>query len=233
MIIKKIFEGIFDEKIHSDFLKFGRGEYKNKYLIEGKRQAKKWAIKAGAEYVNFLVRRCLEKVDGLVEIKGVIVSTLDLRDEINFEIKKVSNFQGVRKHLIDSEIESSQILSLIDKYPKVFFALSFKGDGFVLKIKPKSPKSEKKGKEDGEPVVDFCSLKTEDKTLVDELFFDVNDFQEVFISHTINITEIIYPKNVENLKPAEIRGLAKKKGVITRRVNVGGAEKTSEAEFLI
>ena len=233
MIIKKIFEGIFDEKIHSDFLKFGRGEYKNKYLIEGKRQAKKWAIKAGAEYVNFLVRRCLEKVDGLVEIKGVIVSTLDLRDEINFEIKKVSNFQGVRKHLIDSEIESSQILSLIDKYPKVFFALSFKGDGFVLKIKPKSPNSEKKGKEDGEPVVDFCSLKTEDKTLVDELFFDVNDFQEVFISHTINITEIIYPKNVENLKPAEIRGLAKKKGVITRRVNVGGAEKTSEAEFLI
>ena len=31
-------------------------------------------------------------------MKGVIVSTLDLRDEISFEIKKVSNFQGV--HLI-------------------------------------------------------------------------------------------------------------------------------------
>ena len=38
MTIKKIFEGVFDEGVHSDFLKFGRGEYKNKFLLEGKRQ---------------------------------------------------------------------------------------------------------------------------------------------------------------------------------------------------
>ncbi len=231
--MKKIFEGVFDEEVHTNFLKFGRGDHKNKYLIEGKRQAKKWAIKAGAEYANFLVRRCLEKINGSVNIKGVIVSTSDLRNEIDFEIKKVSNFQGVRKHIIDTEIKSSQILDLMVKYPRVFFALSFKGDGFVLKIKPKGPKTEKKGKDGEAPVVDFCSLKTENKEIIKELFFSVGDFQEVYINHTINITDIIYPTNVENLKPTEIRELAKKKGILIRNVNADGIEKTSEAEFVV
>ncbi|MCK5449851.1 hypothetical protein KAI32_03220 [Candidatus Pacearchaeota archaeon] len=233
MVMKKIFDSVFDEEVHSDFLKFGRGEYKNKYLIDGKKQAKKWAIKTGAEYANFLVRKCLEKIDGSVDIKGVIISTSDLRDEINFEIKKVSNFQGVRKHVIESNVESSQILDLMEKYPRVFFALSFSGDNFVLKIKPKGPKSEKKGKDDEGPVVDFCSLKTENQEIIDELFFGVGDFKEVFVSHTINVTDIVYPANVESLKPAEIREIAKRKGIVIRNVNADGIEKTSEAEFVV
>lgn len=231
--MKKIFDSIFDEEVHSDFLKFGRGEYKNKYLIEGKKQAKKWAIKTGSEYANFLVRKCLEKIDGSVDIKGVIISTSDLRDEINFEVKKVSNFQGVRKHVIESNIESSQILNLMEKYPRVFFALSFSGDDFVLKVKPKGPKSEKKGKDDECPVTDFCSLKTENSEIVNELFFDVGDFREVFVNHTINVTDIVYPANIESLKPAEIRELAKRKGTIIRNINADGIKKTSEAEFVV
>ena len=39
MVVKKIFEGNFDEEVHNDFLKFGRGEYNNRYLLEGKKQA--------------------------------------------------------------------------------------------------------------------------------------------------------------------------------------------------
>ena len=62
MVVKKIFDGVFDEEVHLSFLKFGRGEYKNKFLLEGKKQKSKWAIKTGAEFANFLVRKCLEKV---------------------------------------------------------------------------------------------------------------------------------------------------------------------------
>jgi hypothetical protein len=233
VVIKKIFDRNFDDEVHGAFLKFGRGEYKNKYLIEGKRQAKRWAVKAGAEYVNFLVRRCLEVADGTIEIKGVIVSTLDLRNEIGFDIKKVSNFQGVRKHVIDVEVESSEILELMDKFPKVFFALSFKGEGFVLKIKPKAPTSGKPGKEkEGGPVADFCSLKISDKSLIDELFFGVGDFSEVKVKHTISVSDIVYPADMDSLKPSEVRELAKRKGRIIRTVNKDGAEKISEAEFV-
>jgi len=233
MVMKKIFDGVFDEEVHANFLKFGRGEYKNKYLLEGKKQVKKWAVKAGAEYANLLVRKCLEKVGRPVEVKGVIVSTLDLRDEINFEVSKVKNFQGVRKHVIDCEVEPAQIFELMNKYPKAFFALSFKGDDFVLKIKPKAPSDGKKSKKEGEGIVaDFCSLKTEDQTLLAYLFFGIGKFQEVRINHTINVTDIVYPSNMDELKPTEVREMAKRKGVVVRNATVDGKEQVSEAEFV-
>lgn len=231
--IKKIFEGGVDDYVHSDFLKFGRGEYRNKYLLEGKRQAKNWSIKGGAEFVNFLVKKCLEKVNGPVKITGIIVSTMDLRDEIGFEIKKTSNFQGIRKNVIDVEVEPAQVLELMEKYPRVFFALTFKGDGFVLRIKAKAPTSGKPGKDrEGGPIADFCSLKTGDGGIIDDLFFGVGNFSEVRINHTIVIDDIIYPVNIGDLKPAEIREQAKRKGRIIRNVSVDGVEKISEAEFV-
>jgi|APSaa5957512576_1039674.scaffolds.fasta_scaffold00047_25 hypothetical protein len=233
MIIKKIFDGDFDEGVHVAFLKFGRGVYRNKYLIEGKRQAKNWAVKTGAEYANFLVRRCLERVGGSVKVTGVIVSTLDLRDEIKFELKKVGNFQGVRKHVVDCEIEGEEIFALMDKYPKAFFALSFKGDDFVLKIKPKAPASGKPGKEKGDgPKADFCTLKTLDEGILKELFFDIVKFENVRIAHEIDVTDIVYPADIESLKPAEIREMAKRKGVLKRVVDVDGDMRESSAEFV-
>jgi len=233
MIIKNIFNEVIDNEVHVAFLKFGRGNYKNKYLIEGKRQAKNWAVKTGAEYVNFLVKKCLESVGSSVKATGVIVSTLDLRDEIGFNLKKVSNFQGVRKHVVDCEVEGEEIFRLMDKYPKAFFALSFKGDGFVLKIKPKAPASGKPGKEKGAgPVADFCTLKTSDQKILNELFFDISKFEKVRISHEIDITDIVYPANMESLKPAEIRELAKRKGILRRIVDVDGDTRKSSVEFV-
>ncbi len=232
MIIKNIFDGNFDSEVHVAFLKFGKGTYKGKYLLEGKKQAKNWSAKTGAEYANFLVRRCLESVGDEVKATGVIVSTLDLRDEINFELKKVSNFQGARKHVVDGEIKRSDIFALMDKYPKAFFALSFKGDDFALKIKPKAPADGKKGKDDEGPVADFCTLKTENKKMIDELFFGIDKFEKVRVTHEIDVTDIIYPDNMESLKPAEIREMAKRKGILKRVAVVDGEESVSQAEFV-
>ncbi|MFH1451657.1 MAG: hypothetical protein ABIF88_00600 [archaeon] len=233
MTIKKIFSGIYDDEVHSDFLKFGRGEYKDRYLLEGKRQANKWAIKTGPEYVNYLVRKCLEKISGEVSVGGIIVSTTDLRNEFNFEIVKAGNFQGIRKFQIDTIINPSEILALMEKYPRAFYALSFKGEDFVLKVKAKAPKSAKPGKENEDgPKAEFCSLKTNDKELVDELFFDFHDFKEIKINHSIKVEDIVYPDNIDRLKPTEIREQSKRKGVVIRQVTVDGVEKVSESEFV-
>lgn len=231
-VIKKIFDGVSDDEVHAAFLKFGRGEYKNKYLLEGKRQSDKWAIKAGAEYVNFLVRRCLAKIDGRVVINGVIISTLDLGEEIEFDVVKVSNFQGIRKNVINTEVDASEILGLMDKFPRAFFALSFSGDDFVLKIKAKVPTSGKPGNGDEKPIVNFCSLKTKDKNIVDELFFGVGNFVEVKVDYTISITDIVYPDNVAELNPTEVRELSKRKGAVVRDVNVDGRSETKRVEFV-
>ena len=92
MTIKKVFDGAVDEHVHADFLKFGRGAYHDKFLLEGKKQPKKWGIKTGPEYVNFLVSKFLKKVDGEIALKAIIVSTFQLTDEVNFEIVKAGNF---------------------------------------------------------------------------------------------------------------------------------------------
>jgi len=232
-VIKKIFDREFDSFVHSDFLKFGRGEYKDKYLLEGKKQSNKWAIKTGPDFANILVNRFLKKFDGSVEVKGVVISTVDIRDEIPFDIVKVSNFQGIRKIQIGTSVDSGDVIELMNKYPRFFYALSFKGNNFDLKIKAKAPKSAKPGKssEDG-PKADFCTLKTNDKSFVEELFFDCIGFNEVKVNHTILISDIIYPKDITDMKPAEVRENSKRKGKVIRKVNCDGKEETREAEFV-
>lgn len=233
MIIKKVFDGNFDEEVHFGFLKFGRGDYEDRFLLDGKKQKDKWSIKADSEFANYLVQKCLEEVDGEVEIKGIIVSTLDLEDEIDFEIKKKSNFQGIRKLQIDTSIDKQKILDLMEKYPRVFFALSFNTPESQLKIKPKAPKSGKpKTKGDEKPKAGFCSIKTTNNQIVKDLFFDYPDFKEISVNHIIKINDIVYPTDMDSLKPAEIREQSKRKGIIIRNVEIDGRQESNKAEFV-
>ncbi len=231
MIMKKIFSGEIDNEVHGDFLKFGRGDFKDRYLIEVKVQNSRLNIKTSAEFGNFFVKKCLP--EGVVNIKGVIISTFDLSNEVDFEIKKVSNFQGIRKTEIEGEIEGKKILDLINRFPRCFFALSFRTPECELKIKPKAPKSAKPGKaSESGPKADFCSLKTSDKSIIDDLLFDIKqDFKEVKVNHTIRVDDIIYPKDVAGMKPEEIREKSKRKGVVVRKVMIDGREMIGEAGF--
>jgi len=45
------------------------------------------------------------------------------------------------------------------------------------------------------------------------------------------VTDIVYPSNMDELKPVEVRELAKRKGVVVRNALVDGVEKISEANF--
>jgi hypothetical protein len=233
MIIKKIFDKEFDEEVHSHFVKFSRGEFKNKYLVDGKKQATKWAIKTGPEYVNYFVKSGLSSIQGEIAVKGIIISTLDLSSEIKFDIEKVSNFQGVKKNIINTTINPQDVIELIDKYPKVFFALSFKTADTDIKIKAKPPKSGKPGKGDEEVKADFCTIKTNNSEVIRDLFFDVGlNWKIVSINHTLDVNGIVYPGDMTGLKPAEIREQSKRKGIIKRRIIADGQEKTTEAEFV-
>ncbi|MFA4960557.1 MAG: hypothetical protein WC548_02730 [Candidatus Pacearchaeota archaeon] len=233
MVIKKIFEKDFDEEVHNDFLKFGRGEYQNRYLLEGKKQASKWMIKAGPEFVNYLVRKCMDKAEEKTHMKGIIVTTGNLDGEIDFEIKKKSNFQGIKKLEIETEVEVEKLKNLMNKFPRVFYALTFSGNDFDLKIKAKAPKSGKPGKENEDgPKADFCTLKTNDEKIVRELFFDYPEFKEISINHTIFVEDIVYPKDFTKMKPEEVREQSKRKGRIVRQIFVDGKEEKRETEFV-
>jgi len=229
-VLNRIFSGKNDEEIHRDFVKFSKGVFDNRYLVEGKKQKDKWAIKTSAEFGNFFVRAGLERAPEELEVKGVIVSTMALKDEVSFEIEKVKQFQGVKQIVVNTVVKTQEILDLMDKYPKAFFGLSFKIDGFELKVKAKSPKSGKPSKKDEEgPKADFCSLKTNDKRIIEDLFFGIGDFKEVKIRHVIEINEIELPSGEED--PVKIRENAVRKGKIRRIIRVDEREEEKEVDF--
>ena len=93
--INKIFSGQIDEEVHLEFVKFSRGVFENRYLLEGKKQPEKWSLKSSAEFANYFVRLGLEKVSGKVKVTGAIISTLDLTKDIAFEIVDTKKYLGI------------------------------------------------------------------------------------------------------------------------------------------
>jgi len=231
MFIKDIFSGKYsEEEVHNEFIKFSRGEFKSKYLINAKKQKDRWIIKTGPEFVNAIVKLCLDKAPDMVKMTGVIVSTMPV--QANF-IKGMKQFMGIKQFKVDGEINKKEIIDMIAKNPRVFYALSFVTPSCELKIKAKAPKSAKPSTaSEKESLPEFCSLKTTDKDVINELFFDNPNFEEIKIRHTLKITDVVYPKEFMSMKPEVVREQSKRKGVLVRNVEIDGQTKTSQAEFL-
>ncbi|MBU0760384.1 MAG: hypothetical protein KJ600_01615 [Nanoarchaeota archaeon] len=231
-VIRRIFFDEIDEQAHLEFVKFSKGLFQNRHLLEGKKQKDKWAVKTSAEFANFFVRECLKDETGDLQFKGIIVSTGNLKDDCDFPIENIKKYMGISQLVVDSSVAVEKIVSLMEKHPRAFYALSFSTKNCDLKIKAKPPKSGKPGKKGGDgPKADFCSLKTTNKEIVDDLFFDFPSFKEIKIKHEIEITEIEIPEGVEN--PVELRESAKRKGIVRRIVNVDGREEIKEKEFVV
>ena len=173
--IKKIFKNKPDNLVHSQFQKFGRGEFRYRALINAKKSGNKYTISTTSEFANEFVKITAEKLgNNKTRITGAIVSTNDLKGELDF--KEIKQFQGVRRYIIDKEMDGNEILSLLEKFPKAFFALSFNcdKDSTNLKIKPKAPKSGKPGKKGEKPKPNFCKITTTDKMLAEDFVFEVS-----------------------------------------------------------
>jgi len=232
--INKIFRGIVDEEIHDEFVKFSRGVFQNKYLLEGKRQKNAWAVKTGAEYTNYLVRKCLSEIpnDTPIKINGVVVSTKDLKNELKIPISKVKQFAGVRQAIIATEIKPSLVLAEMDRLPKAFFALSFRSLNSDLKVKAKAPKSGKPSPKGEKGVAaDFCRVKTNDESLIADLFFDSPNFTQISVEHTIEVKKIMLPKDTTD--PRELREKAQRHGIIKRKIISDGEVFEETKEFTV
>ncbi len=229
--IKKIFDGEIDEDVHLQFQKFSKGEFRNRAMIRVKCSGKKCTIYTSAEFANGFVRMAAEKLgEGKAQVTGAIVSTSDLTEELDFKEKK--QFQGVKRYLIDNEMSGNEILELLDKFPKTFFALTFNAGEDKLKIKPKAPKAGKKGKGDEKPKIDFCKLITTDAKIKNSFVFEDADFKEAIIDHTFVIEEIVVPDDLKDEKDfSKIREMAKRKGKIIREANIDGLVVKEEKDF--
>jgi len=230
--IKKAIKGEVDETVHLQFQKFSKGEFRDRAIFKIKASAGKYSISTSAEFANDLVRAMAGKLgDNKTNITGAIVSTMDLKGKLQF--KEIKQFQGVKRYLIDTVMSGKEILNLLKEFPKNFFALSFEFGENKLKIKPKAPKSGKPGgKGDEMPKADFCSLKTNDKSIAESFVFEKPAFKEAEINHIFMIEQIVIPDELKSSKDfALVREAARRKGRIIRKTKIDGQESTKEYPF--
>ncbi|MCK5043673.1 hypothetical protein KAR52_01560 [Candidatus Pacearchaeota archaeon] len=226
--IKKVFDKNTDESVHLQFQKFSKGEFRNRAVIEAKKSKTGYTIKTSAEFANDLVRLVAKQLGSKsTKITGAIVSTSNLKDRLDYTA--IKQFQGVKRYLIEKEMSGDEIISLLDEFPKTFFALTFESDISKLKIKPKAPKSGKPGKGDAAPKADFCTLKTSSAEIGASFVFEKPDFQKAQIVHTFFINKIIFPEGEDDF--AEIREKAKRCGKIVRKAIIDEKEMFKEFEL--
>jgi hypothetical protein len=225
-VINKLFVGKIDEEVHNDFVKFGKGLFNDKYLLEVKKQKGGiWSIKTSYEFANYLVRMAaMEELssNNPLSVKGVVVSTRDLKKDLPFPISSIKQFAGVKQAIISAELKPSDIIGALDKLPKAFFALTFKTKNSDLKVKAKAPKSAKPStKGEKAAVPDFCAIKTTNHAIIHDLLFDIKekDFDSASIAHYLNIQRINVPKGITD--PVQLREKATREGTIRRRVTLG------------
>jgi len=231
--IKKVYDKNFDEAVHLQFQKFSRGEFKNRAIIKAKFSGGKYTINTSAEFANELVRNVAEKLgENKTNVSGAIISTLDLKNEMGY--KEIKQFQGVKKYVIEGEMSGKEILSLLNKFPKNFFALSFGVGETSLKIKPKAPKSGKPGTKGEEvPKPNFCKLITTDKKIAGDFIFEKPDFKEAEVVHDFIIENIEIPAELKDSKDfALVRERARRVGKILRKTDIDGEKIKSELKFI-
>jgi len=232
--IKKIFEKKTDELVHSQFIKFGKGEFENRAMIRIKKVKENYNIATTYEYSKEIIMYIAKELgDKRTIVNGALISALDL-DNFKYDEKKMA--MGVRKYMIyNREMSGNEILELC-KIDKAFFGLSFKTEKTDLKIQAKSPKSSKgvssQKKEDAKAKIDFIKIKTKDRVLVDNLIFDkeAKNFNKIEVKHNFIIEKIIMPETDEK-DFAKIREISKREGRIERFLNIDGKEIKKVIEF--
>lgn len=228
--IKKAIDGNSNELTHIQFQKFSKGIFKDRAVLKVKKTKNKYTINTSPEFANELVLIAAKRLGNQkTKVTGAIVSTSDLKDKI--EYTDIKQFQGVKRYLIDKEFSGDEIISLLEEFPKTFFALTFEVDEETkLKIKPKAPKSGKPGKGDQEPKADFCKYITTDKSIADSFIFEKEDFKKAEVKHDFLIEKIILPKTEEK-DFSKIREMAKRQGRIIRYSNIDDEKSQKEYEF--
>jgi len=213
--LRKIFENKADEDAHRYFVRFGKGEYRGRFLLSF-RKSQKIKVYGSFEWANDFVKLANE------------LKTLKFSGKVLMK-DKIAGKEGKKKAgVFVYEIESS----LLSEYENAYHYLLDANDSeIVLKIKKALPKP---GKSEAKIDDKFCSLELDLKywqQVREAFFWDVPECKKVEISHTLQINEIVMPKGIDD--PEEIRRLAKRKGKIIRKVNADGKEIVKEADLLV
>lgn len=223
MFIKKIFENKTDETVHRQFVRFGKGTYGSRAIINVVKQTDKIKVSSSFELANDIVE-FISNLAPRFSVSGIVLS----KDKIEgFDFRKKA---GVLACNIEKEMNASELKELSNKSYATL--LDCNALGISLKMKKKLPKPGKSG--EGKVNDKFCVLELDKKFLSQvhsEFLFDMpQEFKKARAEHTYIIKDIILPKDEKDFE--KIRVMAKRKGTLVRKTIVDGKEVAKEKEFV-
>jgi len=228
--IKRLFDNQTDEEIHQQFIRFGKGEYKKRFiLVLGK--AKKIKIKSSFEFANDFVALCSTLGD--CNVSGIILSKKDISNILssnNIQVASETKKGGLyyQNNISSQLLKKEQLQKLVKE--SYFTLLDLEAEDFKLKTKKKLPKP---GKNEDKIDDKFCQFECDEKyykKIKEDLFWDVPDVKKVRVYHNLFIEKIIMPEGEKDY--AKIRELSKRQGKITRVIKIDDKETTNERDFI-
>ncbi len=209
--LKKVLTGKGDADSHRYFLRFGKGDYKRRFLISLNKGAK-IKVKTSFEFANDLVKFVNENKK--VKFSGKVLTK-----------EKAAGKEGRKKAgVFVYEISESSIEEFENAY---YYLLDVNDSEIVLKIKKSLPKP---GKDEGKIDDGFCSLLIDVKywnALKSVFFWDLPEgVKKVSIEHELKINDVILPKGESD--PVKVREKALRKGTIVRKMVVDDKETRKE-----
>ena len=217
--IKKIVDKNFDDSVHAQLTRFGKGEYKGRAPISLTKTSKT-KLKSGFEFVNDFV---LFASDFDVKFNGFIWS--------KNEIEGLSGAKKAGKWVYEVEnLESSKIKEIFDEV--YYLLLNCDGEEIKLKIKKKLPKPGKSEKKIDDK---FCQIELDKKYFdkaKEEFFWDVGNCKKAKATHTFLIEDIGVPEDLKKSDDfALVREKSKRVGKVIRNSEIDGKEIKKEYEF--
>lgn len=224
MFIKKIWENKQDDSVHKQFIRFSKGMYAQRSIINARKTPQGLKISSTFELANDFVD-FVSSLSASLKVSGLVLSKEKL--ELENERKKI----GLYEYEIEKTINSQELKKIIEKC--YFCLVDCEAQGIMLKIKRKLPRP---GKGPNAKVNDkFCSLELANQYETQfnkEFLWDIGAYKKVRTKHTYEIKEIVMPKDLLKEKDFEkLRILAKRKGKIIRKVIIDGKESVKEREF--
>lgn len=211
--LKKVIQGKDDSDSHRYFIRFGKGDYKRRFLLSFSRGSK-IKIKGSFELANDFVAFVKGNKD--VKYSGRILTK-----------DKIAGKEGRKKAgVFVYEIEESSINEYENAY---YYLLNVNDSEIKLKVKKALPKP---GKDEEKIDDSFCVMELEPRfwAKAKEIFFwDVPECKKAEIEHELIINEILMPEDEKD--PVKIRELAKRKGKIVRKIVADGREIATEYDL--
>jgi len=221
--LNKIWNNQSDESVHSQFVRFSKGEFHNRAVFKI-RKGEKIKINSTFELANDLVRFAASLTKKM-HCTGLVLS----RESLSLPGEE-KNSKGLYKYDIDMDLDSGDLITACDKSYATL--LDCEGEGISLKTKKKLPKPNPKGAE-GKVNDKFCVMELDGKfwpKVKEEFLFGLSEGKRYELSHVFNITDIILPSGEKD--PEKMRLNAKRKGKIRRKSIVDGKEVIIEKDFV-